>query len=109
MSLESRASAVLVTINEIELLHAGVGVLMAHYLASEEPVRTRCLALTISRQLRLISEHPDLPDWGLRPLYRTMAARWHVRASPLEPDRYRFGGSHERPDKEEIQETRDDR
>lgn len=90
--------AALIAVNEIELLHAGVGVLMAHYLASDEPVRTRCLALAISRQLRLISEHPDLPDRGLCPLYRTMAARWHVRASPGAAGRFHFGAGQEQPD-----------
>ncbi|MGH8569714.1 MAG: hypothetical protein ACREXU_17350 [Gammaproteobacteria bacterium] len=69
----------LVLINDMELLHAGLGVLMAHYLACDDAVRP-CLAFRISRQLRIIAEHRDLPDRALRPLYRTMAARWQVRA-----------------------------
>jgi hypothetical protein len=64
-------------INELEFLHAGLGVLMARYLMAAEP----CLALWVSRQLRLIANHPELPDPGSRPLYMTMAARWHVRAT----------------------------
>lgn len=68
-----------VLINDLELLHAGLGVLMAHYLACHDDAVRDCLALRISRQLRIIAEHRDLPDWALRPLYRTMAARWHVR------------------------------
>jgi hypothetical protein len=66
-----------VFINELELLHAGLGMLMARYLVAAEP----CLALWVSRQLRLIANHPELPDKLLRPLYLTMAARWQVRAS----------------------------
>ncbi|MGH8567208.1 MAG: hypothetical protein ACREXU_04120 [Gammaproteobacteria bacterium] len=69
-----------VLINEMELLHAGLGVLIAHYLACHDDAVRHCLALRISRQLRIIAEHEDLPDRGLRPLYRTMAARWQVRA-----------------------------
>jgi hypothetical protein len=64
----------------LELLHAGLGVLMAHYVASDVYAVRHCLALRVSRQLWIIAEHEDLPDWGLRPLYRTMAARWRVRA-----------------------------
>ncbi|MDQ3564135.1 MAG: hypothetical protein M3436_08350 [Pseudomonadota bacterium] len=70
----------LVLINDMELLHAGLGVLMAHYLACHDDAVRHCLALRISRQLRIIAEHRDVPDGGLRSLYRTMAARWHVRA-----------------------------
>ena len=70
-----------VLITELELLHAGLGVLMAHYLACHDDAVRDCLALRLSRQLRIIAEHEDLPDWGLRPLYRTMAARWQVRAT----------------------------
>jgi hypothetical protein len=66
-----------VAINELEFLHAGLGMLMTRYLMAAEP----CLALWVSRQLRLIANHPELPDPGSRPLYMTMAARWHVRAS----------------------------
>jgi hypothetical protein len=69
-----------VLINDLELLHAGLGVLMAHYVASDVYAVRHCLALRVSRQLWIIAEHEDLPDWGLRPLYRTMAARWRVRA-----------------------------
>ncbi|MGH8567701.1 MAG: hypothetical protein ACREXU_06705 [Gammaproteobacteria bacterium] len=69
-----------VLINDLELLHAGLGVLMAHYLASDDYAVRPCLAFRISRQLRIIAEHEDLRDWALRPLYRTMAARWQVRA-----------------------------
>jgi len=69
-----------VLINDLELLHAGLGVLMAHYLGCHDDAVRHCLALRISRQLRIIAEHEELPDWGLRPLYRTMAARWQVRA-----------------------------
>jgi hypothetical protein len=64
-------------VSDLELLHSGLGVLMAGYLSTMEP----CLALLVSRQLRLISEQPDLPDPALRPLYLTMAARWHRRAA----------------------------
>ncbi|MGH8591999.1 MAG: hypothetical protein ACREXX_22610, partial [Gammaproteobacteria bacterium] len=60
-----------VLINDLELLHAGLGVLMAHYLASDDYAVRHSLGLRISRQLRIIAEHEDLPDWGLRPLYRT--------------------------------------
>ena len=66
-----------VAINELELLHAGLGMLMARYLVATEP----CLALWVSRQLRLIANHPELPDPGSRPLYLIMAARWHIRAT----------------------------
>ncbi len=69
-----------VLIHDLELLHAGLGLLMAHYLACHDDAVRHCLALRISRQLRIIAEHEELPDWGLRPLYRTMAARWQVRA-----------------------------
>jgi hypothetical protein len=69
-----------VLISDLELLHAGLGVLMAHYLACHDDALRHCLALRISRQLRIIADHEDLPDRGLRPLYRTMAARWQVRA-----------------------------
>ncbi|MGH8565085.1 MAG: hypothetical protein ACREXW_13780 [Gammaproteobacteria bacterium] len=69
-----------VLINDLELLHAGLGVLMAHYMGSDDYAVRHSLALRISRQLRIIAEHEDLPDWGLRPLYRTMAARWQVHA-----------------------------
>ncbi|MGH8572490.1 MAG: hypothetical protein ACREX8_07940, partial [Gammaproteobacteria bacterium] len=78
MRASSTRSSVL--INDLELLHAGLGVLVAHYLACDDDAVRQCLALRISRQLRIIAEHEDLPDWGLRPLYRTMAARWQVRA-----------------------------
>jgi len=70
----------LVLINDLELLHAGLDVLIAHYLACTEDAVRPCLALRISRQLRIIAEHRDLPDRALRPLYRTMAARWQVHA-----------------------------
>ncbi len=66
-----------VLINDLELLHGGLGVLIAHYLACHDGAVRHCLALRISRQLRIIAEHRDLPDWALRPLSRTMAARWH--------------------------------
>jgi len=69
-----------VLINDMELLHAGLGVLIAHYLACDDDGVRQCLAFRISRQLRIIAEHEELPDWALRPLYRTMAARWQVRA-----------------------------
>jgi hypothetical protein len=69
-----------VLINDLELLHTGLGVLMAHYLACAHDAVRPCLALRISRQLRIIAKHEELPDRGLRPLYRTMAARWQVRA-----------------------------
>ncbi len=74
-------------IDDMELLHAGLGVLMAHYLVCANDAVRHCLALRISRQLRIIAEHRDVPDWALRPLYRTMAARWQVRAiqGPLCP------------------------
>jgi hypothetical protein len=78
MRAPSRRPSVL--IHDLELLHAGLGVLMAHYLACQDDALQHCLALRISRQLRIIAEHRDLPDWALRPLYRTMAARWQVRA-----------------------------
>ncbi|MGH8564280.1 MAG: hypothetical protein ACREXW_09395 [Gammaproteobacteria bacterium] len=78
MRAPSTRSSVL--INDLELLHAGLGVLVAHYLACDDDAVGQCLALRISRQLRIIAEHEELPDWGLRPLYRTMAARWQVRA-----------------------------
>lgn len=78
MHTPSRRSLVL--INDMELLHAGLGVLMAHYLVCHDDAVRYCLTLRISRQLRIIAEHEELPDWGLRPLYRTMAARWQVRA-----------------------------
>ncbi len=70
----------LVLINDMEILHAGLGVLIAHYLACDDDGVRQCLAFRISRQLRIIAEHEQLPDWALRPLYRTMAARWQVRA-----------------------------
>lgn len=63
--------------NDLELLHTGLGILLARYPESERP---SCIELWISRQLRLIANHPSLPDPGLRPLYRTMAARWHAKA-----------------------------
>jgi len=78
MRAPSTRSSVL--INDLELLHAGLGVLVAHYLACDDDAVRQCLGLRISRQLRIIAEHEELPDWGLRPLYRTMAARWQVRA-----------------------------
>jgi hypothetical protein len=78
MRAPSMRSSVL--INDLELLHAGLGVLMAHYLACHDDALRHCLALRICRQLRIIAEHRDLPDRGLRPLYRTMAARWQVCA-----------------------------
>ena len=68
------------SIADLELLHAGLGALIAHYSISGERCVAHCIALGISRQLRLIAEHPALPDPALRPLYLTMAARWHVRA-----------------------------
>jgi hypothetical protein len=43
-----------VLINDLELLHAGLGVLMAHYLACHDDAVRHCLALRISRQLRMI-------------------------------------------------------
>lgn len=74
-----------VSITDLELLHAGLGALIAHYSISEERCVSRCIALGVSRQLRLIAEHPALPDPALRPLYLTMAARWHLRAVDDEP------------------------
>lgn len=78
--------------NELEVLHTGLGILLARYPESERP---SCIELWISRQLRLIANHPSLPDPGLRPLYRTMAARWHAKAcrslvNPWEEDRNSF-------------------
>src|SRR5919106_6232697 len=69
-----------VSTTDLELLHAGLGALMARYSISDEHCVARCIALGISRQLRLIAEHPALPDPALRPLYLTMAARWHLYA-----------------------------
>jgi hypothetical protein len=69
-----------VSVTDLELLHAGLGALIAHYSISDKHCMARCIALGLSRQLRLIAEHPALPDPGLRPLYLTMAARWHVYA-----------------------------
>jgi hypothetical protein len=66
-----------VRVSELEILHAGLGLLIARYQESGQPV---CSALWISRQLRLIAEHPCLTDPGLKALYKTMAARWHVCA-----------------------------
>lgn len=65
---------------ELELLHAGLGMLIAHYTVAEETGIARCLALRISRQLRLIAEHADLPDPALRRFFLKRAARWRVRA-----------------------------
>ncbi len=78
--------------HELEVLHTGLGILLARYPESERP---SCIELWISRQLRLIANHPSLPDPGLRPLYRTMAARWHAKAwrglvNPLEQDHALF-------------------
>lgn len=66
--------------HELELLHAGLGVLIAHYTVAEETAIARCLALRISRQLRLIAEHADLPDPALRRFFLKRAARWQARA-----------------------------
>ncbi len=66
--------------HELVLLHAGLGVLIAHYTVAEETAIARCLALRISRQLRLIAEHADLPDPALRRFFLKRAARWRVRA-----------------------------
>jgi hypothetical protein len=71
----------LISITDLELLHVGLGALIAHYSISDERCVARCIALGISRQLRLIAEHPALPDPALRPLYLTMAARWQLRAA----------------------------
>lgn len=76
-SVSGRSGGTPLATNELEILHAGLGMLMARYLIATEP----CLALWVSRQLRLIADHPELPDPGSRPLYLTMAARWHIRAT----------------------------
>lgn len=86
-----------VLIHDLELLHAGLGVLMAHYRACIDDGVRLCLALRISRQLRLIAEHPEVPDWGLRTLYRTMAARWQVRAVEARPIPKRPTNPHSNP------------
>ncbi len=69
-----------VKVSELEILHAGLGLLITRYQESEQSV---CTALWISRQLRLIAEHPCLTDPTLKTLYKTMAARWHVCASAV--------------------------
>jgi hypothetical protein len=51
-------------INDLELLHAGLGVLMAHYVASDLYAVRHCL-LRVSRQLWIIAEHEDLARLGL--------------------------------------------
>jgi hypothetical protein len=57
-----------VSVTDLELLHEGLGALIAHYLISEERWVARCIALGVSRQLRLIAEHPALPDPALQAL-----------------------------------------
>lgn len=81
MSIKSTKPDTVWPHDELEVLHAGLGALISRFKEAEQ---TACAALWISRQLRLIAEHPSLPDPGLRPLYRTMAARWHVRAAYLD-------------------------
>ena len=64
-------------VSDMEILHAGLGVLMANTPESD-PQNNR--ALQISRQFRMIADHPELPNDDLRPLYRTLAAYWHFRS-----------------------------
>ncbi len=92
-------------IGEMELLHAGIGVLMAHYLACHDDAVRHCIALRISRQLRIIAEHQELPDRGLRPIYRTMAARWQVHAIQKLPCLRRPASSPSTSDKTLFEET----
>jgi hypothetical protein len=55
VSSPSRNRKLSLTAYELELLHAGPGVLIAHYTAAEETAIARCLALRVSRQLLLIT------------------------------------------------------
>jgi hypothetical protein len=79
VSSPSRNRKLSLTTHELELLHAGLGVLIAHYTAAEETAIARGLALRVSRQLRLIAEHADLPDPALRRFFLKRAACWQVR------------------------------
>jgi hypothetical protein len=63
----------------ISLLHVSAGLLMERYLLERDP----CVAVWLSRQFRLISENPAMPDAELRVLYRTLAARWHLLATQV--------------------------
>lgn len=80
VSSPSRNRKPSLTTHELVLLHAGLGVLIARYTVVEETAIARYLALRISRQLRLIAEHADLPDPALRPFFLKSAACWQVRA-----------------------------
>lgn len=70
-----------VYVSDMEILHAGLGVLMANM---SEPDHRKSRALQISRQFRMIADHPELPDTDLRPLYRTLAAYWHFQSVEAE-------------------------
>ena len=59
-------------------LHVNAGLLIERYLQDSDP----CVAVWLSRQFRLISENPAMPDADLRVLYRTLAARWHQMCDP---------------------------
>ena len=60
-------------------LHVNAGLLIERYLVDSDP----CVAVWLSRQFRLISENPAMPDADLRVLYRTLAARWHQMATQM--------------------------
>ncbi len=64
-------------VSDMEILHAGLGVLMANM---PKPGNRKNRALQISRQFRMIADHPELPDTDLRLLYRTLAAYWHFQS-----------------------------
>jgi hypothetical protein len=61
----------------ISLLHVSAGLLIERYLTERDP----CVAVWLSRQFRLISDNPAMPDAELKVLYRTLAARWHQIAT----------------------------
>ena len=62
---------------DIGLLHVNAGLLVERYLKDRDP----CVAIWVSRQFRLISDNPAMPDAELKVLYRTLAARWHQIAT----------------------------
>ena len=66
-----------IPVSDMEILHAGLGVLMANPPESKDQ---NSRALQISRQFRMIADHPELPSDDLRPLYRTLAAYWHLHS-----------------------------
>ena len=64
---------------DLAQLHFNAGLLIERYLTDSDP----CVAVWLSRQFRLISENPAMPDPDLRVLYRTLAARWHQMAAQM--------------------------